>query len=104
MEPQIYVPCDCEYPWHVIAIRENDIEDEVVLTIQFNLSIPWYKRVWIAFLYILGKGGPQYGLWDEFIYSRESRDLLINAVTRKEIEEQEDLVQKDQSHHECEHQ
>lgn len=79
--------CDCSDPAHMMQFNLMDGDDprepELYISVQLNPVHPWWRRVWIAAGYILGKRSCySYGHWDEGSINEESAKELIVLLGR----------------------
>ena len=58
-----YFDCECGCYMHNMRVvwfqdewmKESNIEKELYIDLMLNQYHPWYKRIWIAFLYVFNK-------------------------------------------------
>jgi len=60
----VYNDCSCSRIEHLH--RYMLVYDSVFLSVHLDHYFPWYKRIWYAALYLLGKDPPN-GHWDVHI-------------------------------------
>ena len=69
-----WIDCDCSSAEHAIQlVYDDEIMDdgwvELCLSARLRQWRPWYKRIWTALMYALGKDTCPYGEYDSFLFS-----------------------------------
>lgn len=88
MDNKIIIDCDCHDMEHIARLSYfKDHPPQVYLTVHLNTHLPWYKRLWGAFLYVINPGKCQYGHYDELIVNPNQYQSIIDFFKKA----QEDL-------------
>ncbi len=75
--------CSCTEPSHMMLFLWLEEEKELYISVQLNQLHSWWKRIWIALGYVLGKRSRySYGHWDEGCISQESARELMPFLGR----------------------
>ncbi len=101
-----FFDCACYSPEHIVRFNldpgylssDKDpygMPPELYSSIQLNHTLPWYKRVVIAFNYMLGRQPPSYGHWDCWLLKDQDIDKLDELV--KEYQMHYAIWQEDQN-------
>ena len=78
--------CDCHSLEHMVAVniyRYKDGSRDFCLQVTADNCLPWYRRIGLAFRYLLGRPGLR---WHDVMLSPESVQRLQNC-TRDYLEE-----------------
>lgn len=74
--------CECGMPSHHFFVSFDPLEDEVAVEIKLNHYLPWYTRLWVAFLYVIGReyNGQEY---DTILLKKTDRKILSKLLLSK---------------------
>lgn len=73
-----YLECACSSAQHTIRFTYFEGEKELYIETQL-ISGPWYKRLYIGLLYILGHKS-KYGHWEETMLDSKQVDNLFHFL------------------------
>lgn len=82
-----YLTCECLHPAHTIRVvydpgsPKYDEDPALLLEVQFS-SPPWYRRMWVALLYVLGVHETTYNGWTDHCLTEEGIVSLEKAIQK----------------------
>jgi malate/lactate dehydrogenase len=68
-----YIECACLSPLHTLRFYLDE-DNQLSVETYLNCYYPWYKRIWIAFKYVIGYNNS--GAFDETILNQDSQNKL----------------------------
>lgn len=80
-----YFDCQCSDFNHVFRFVLDEQDGELHLEVQLDLYLPWYKRLWLATLYVLGRQRHGYGHYDITMLREEDYVQLHDMMDRSAL-------------------
>jgi|SRR5579885_805938 len=83
-----YFDCQCSDFGHTIRFVFDPKDGDVWLEVHLYNWLPWYKRLWAAFLYVIKRHKP-YGHYDTTMLRSEDFARLHSLLDRAELKARE---------------
>lgn len=78
----VYFDCQCSDFNHVFRFVLDENDGEMWLEMQMNMWLPWYKRIWVALLYVLGMKSGYHGHFDTTMLRERDYNRLHQLLER----------------------
>lgn len=76
IDEEVTIDCACHHPDHLLRI--SIVDGDLILSVRLNQYYPWYKRIYLAILYIFGYSiKSQY---DEIILNKSGQHKLRDLI------------------------
>ena len=81
-----FMLCACHSPEHTLQFTYDADENELFICAHLN-KLPFHKRLWNGFKYILGMNVSRYGHYEEYIFDNRDALRLIDILKKIEMED-----------------
>ena len=76
-----YYDCECGDFDHAFRFSVDPDDGDLTLEARLNIFLPWYKRVWLAILYVLGRSeGYGDGHYDVTVVREKDYARLVELI------------------------
>lgn len=83
--------CECHTPTHHMFVTYDTVEDEILIELKLNELTPWWKRLYIAMLYILGRDASHLTQYEDIILGHPDRQKLAKMLLSKPKKEKKNV-------------